>query len=30
MAFLINIHGCQPHSRHSPLKVKQLKNDSYR
>ena len=29
MAFWINIYGCQTHSRYSPLKVKQLKSDSY-
>ena len=30
MAFWINIYGCQPHPRHGPLSVKQLKNYSYR
>ena len=30
MAFWINIYGCQPYPRHSPLSVNQLKNDSYR
>ena len=30
MAFWINIYGCQPYPRYGPLKVNQLKNDSFR
>ena len=30
VAFWINIYGCQPYPRYGPLKVNQLKNDSFR